>query len=142
MLGYRLHGDLHFHNIIVHKTSGDLMLIDWEMSEFMPLGYDFAMFYTFICDPTLQVEAHLRSQYEHLPSLHTLWRQLLPRLLGDLGIPKEDLVNATLFRMGTGWLYHLKCALERGEHEKRRQWERKLRDLTGGKYFELFPITA
>jgi hypothetical protein len=51
---------IHFGNMLaVQRADGEqsLMLIDWEVSEVMPLGYEFVMLYTFLFDPTAQVQA-------------------------------------------------------------------------------------
>lgn len=67
-LGCRIHGDLQFGNIRVLKNNpGTMMLIDWEMSEIMPFGYEFAMLYTFLVDPNGQVEPTLRAAYYQQP---------------------------------------------------------------------------
>lgn len=52
--------------------SRGLVLIDWEMSEVMPLDYEFAMLYIFLLDPVPQVEDELKPAYARLRPLRAV----------------------------------------------------------------------
>lgn len=139
--GHIIHGDLQFGNILAQRRgqAARCYLIDWEVSEVMPLGYEFAMLYTFLLGPEDQVEPQYQQQYAERKPLRTFWAALAPRLVTDLGISEDEFKHSVSFRMGNGWLYQLDQALERGDGLRARQLAADLRSLLSGQCFDILP---
>ncbi len=139
--GHIIHGDLQFGNILVHREgeASRLWLIDWEVSEVMPLGYEFAMLYTFLLGPEAQVEEQFQRRYGELKPLRAFWAALAPLLFAELGISEDELKDSVVFRMGNGWLYQLAQATQRGDASRAAELERALRNLVSGRCFDILP---
>lgn len=139
--GHIIHGDLQFGNILVRRTEHrcQLWLIDWEVSEVMPLGYEFAMLYTFLLGPEAQVEEQYQQRYGQLKPLGEFWAALSPLLRTELGVGEDELKHSVVFRMGNGWLYQLDRALQRGDASRAAELERDLRELVNGECFDRLP---
>lgn len=137
-VGWRIHGDLQFGNLIAREDKpGTVALIDWEVSEVMPLGYEFAMFYTFLVDPEGLVDLPLRAAYVQQTPLRAMWAGLAPLLRAELDIDPEQMRDSVLFRMGNGWLYQLaQCQNQERATELKQQLDR----LLNGVYFAQVPI--
>ncbi len=71
---------MQFGNLIAtgQGTQARLWLIDWEMSEVMPLGYELAMLYSFLVGPEAQVEERYREEYGRIAPLGDFWAALAP----------------------------------------------------------------
>jgi hypothetical protein len=139
--GHRIHGDLQFGNIVARRDgdAAHLTLIDWEMSEVMPLGYEFAMLYTFLLDPAPQLEEPLRPNYRAATPLRRFWSAVAPALHTELGIGEAELKQLVLFRMGNAWLHRLDRALRDGDERTARRFEQKIDDLISGVCFTALP---
>lgn len=141
-VGYRIHGDLQFGNILAvppPTAPPAIMLIDWEVSEIMPLGYEFAMLYTFLLDPIAQVGHDLQPEYRRIAPLRPVWGAIAPVLEGNLGVGRNEFEDSVIFRMGTGWLFHLERAIHAGNRNAAEKRYRDLVALTTGQYFSLMP---
>ncbi len=140
--GHRIHGDLQFGNMVARREDGGgrLYLIDWEVSEVMPLGYELAMLYTFLVGPEAQVEERYREAYERMAPLRAFWGVLAPLLPAELGVTADELEHSVVFRMGNGWLYQLARAIRDGDGARARELERDLRLLVERGYFEALPL--
>ncbi len=132
-IGYRLHGDLQFGNLIARGDDG-VMLIDWELTSYLPLVFEFAHFYVFLHDPVPQVEDHLKSAYAHFQPLRRLWEVLAPRLSSEFGIGGQEFEQAVLVH-ATGHIGWLDRALRLGRAEDADYWEWRLRRLVDGEVF-------
>jgi hypothetical protein len=140
--GYQIHGDLHFGNMLaVQRANGErsLMLIDWEVSEVMPLGYEFAMLYTFLFDPTGQVQSDLVPAYRRRTPLRAMWEAIGPVLRQDLGVTFDEFVSALAFRMGNARLQQIERALARGDSVMAKNYYRDLRAYTRGELLTALP---
>ena len=139
--GYLIHGDLQFGNILAQREDGkgQLWLIDWEVSEVMPLGYEFAMLYTFLLGPEDQVEAAYQAQYIQMKPLKAFWSALAPLLFDELHISEAELKYSVIFRMGNGWLYLLQRAIEAAHTDRAKELEKDLRLLTSHQCFDILP---
>lgn len=139
--GYPIHGDLQFGNIIARREDGvgRLSLIDWEVSEVMPLGYELAMLYTFLLGPEAQVEERYRQEYNRIKPLRGFWAGLAPLLLTELGVTEDEFRSSVVFRMGNGWLYRLDRAIRGGDQARARELERDLRSLVSYECFDVLP---
>jgi hypothetical protein len=139
--GHPIHGDLQFGNMIARREDGvgRLYLIDWEVSEVMPLGYELAMLYTFLLGPEAQVEERYRQDYNQVKPLRGFWAGLAPLLLTELGIAEDELKSSVVFRMGNGWLYQLDRAIRGGDETRARELERDLRSLVSYECFDVLP---
>jgi Phosphotransferase enzyme family len=140
-VGYLIHGDLQFGNILAleGERSGEVMLIDWQESDFWPIAFDFAMLYTFLQGPAEQVEEPLQPIYRGRPPLRRLWQTLASRLHAELGMG-EELREFVIFRMGRGWLYKLDQALRAGDRNEANRWERAVVELIEGRTFREWPL--
>ena len=140
-VGWRIHGDLQFGNLLARKDQpGTVMLIDWEVSEVMPLAYEFAMLYTFLADPDGQVDPPLRDAYRRQAPLREMWQCVATSLTTQLGLEPAEMENAILFRMGNAWLYQLAQAHEAGDTARAEAFKAQLRALLDGDYFAQMPI--
>lgn len=139
--GHPIHGDLQFGNMIARREDGvgRLYLIDWEVSEVMPLGYELAMLYTFLLGPEAQVEEGYRQDYNRIKPLRGFWAGMAPLLLRELGVPEDEFRSSVVFRMGNGWLYQLDRAIRCGDEARARELERDLRSLVSGECFDVLP---
>lgn len=138
--GCRIHGDLQFGNLLCRQDRpGSLLLIDWEMSEVMPLGYEFAMLYTFMMGPSGQIEPELDADYDRISPLKDAWRPVAAMMRDRLGICPEEFTHSVLFRMGNAWLWQLDRAVAAGDRERIADRERALTQLLGGGFFAALP---
>jgi hypothetical protein len=143
--GYRIHGDLRFDAILATdepERPGHVMLMNWENSRMMTLGYEFASLYVFLVDPMLSIETDTRMQYEEMPDLRDLWLALSPILRLDLEIEDDEFWASVLFRMGSAWLRELAGAMRRKEEIEVAQWEERLLRLVSKEYLQSFPYAV
>jgi len=140
--GHGIHSDVQFGNMLAVERAGgaeNLMLIDWEVSEVMPLSYEFAMLYAFLFDPTAQVPGALVPAYRRQRSLRAVWDAIAPVLWRDLGITVEEFVSAFIFRMGNARLLQIESALARGDSTLAEDCYRDLRAYTSGELLTALP---
>ena len=134
-----LHGDLQLANLlVVDARAGRLLLIDWELTQRLPLAFEFAHFYQNLYDPVPQTVDALRPYYERARPLKRLWENLAPRLAAEFGVGGETFRRAVIIHR-SGWLRPLDGALRAGDDEQAVHWERKLRAVVDGATFDVLP---
>jgi hypothetical protein len=141
--GWPIHGDLQWGNMVARRRpdgTGQITLIDWEMAEVMPLGYEFAMLYEFLHDPGPQVPAALRPAYAARRPLHAVWHALAPQLWGELALSPTELLQSVRFRMRVGQLERLDRAVRAGDAEGAERIAQALADELASAYFARLPI--
>ncbi len=136
---YHLHGDLQIANLLVTDArAGRVLLIDWELTQRLPLAFEFAHFYQNLNDPVPQTPEPLKPFYERVRPLKQLWENLTPLLAAEFGVGGETFRQALLVH-GGGWLRWLDRALQSGNANEAVSWERKLRAPVNGETFRLPP---
>lgn len=137
---HHLHGDLQLANLLVVEGTVPprILLIDWELTQRLPLAFEFAHFYANLHDPVPQMPPPLQPFYERVRPLKWLWENLAPRLAAEFGVDGETFRQTVLVH-SSGWLRWLDRALRSGSDDEAAYWERKLRALVNGETFRLLP---
>jgi hypothetical protein len=142
-VGWRIHGDLQFGNILALRDQpGGVMLIDWEMSEVMPLEYEFAMLFTFLSDPDGQVMSQFKSVYRQQAPLREMWDRISACMVNQFEWTPDELEKMIIFRMGNAWLYQLTKALEGRQGTRAAAFEKQMEELLNGRTFKRMPVIS
>lgn len=137
-VSHHLHGDLQLANLLVTKP-GRVLLLDWELTQNLPLAFEFAHFHANLLDPVPQISEDLKADYAAIRPLKKLWENLAPRLWTEFGVGGAALRRAILVHRA-GWLFRLDRALAQGRPDQAELWQNKLGDYVSGKVFQQLPV--